>query len=205
MTQPRSSLDGDDSETIGRINKQLGQAANHYSRQEDEDGNDDGGRFGVRVALHAAMELLEFCDASSSQIKPLNRLSAALDDLDHGKVADVLRPVKLSHRPRNTYERELLRAYAVAALDLFMAGGMSEKEASALVARRLRNHGYTITNNKSAEDASVVRGWRKNIDNNRAKDRRDNLLRELDGVQGTDEAKARKLLDQLPKIVPVKS
>ncbi|NQU58820.1 MAG: hypothetical protein HQ513_16450 [Rhodospirillales bacterium] len=204
MAQPQSPLD-DDELLIARANEQLDQAAYLYSVREDKNGNDDGGRSGVRIALHAAMEILKACGANGSQLKPLNRISAALDDLDFGKVSDVLVPKKTMGRPRNSYEHELLKALAVASLDLFMVGGMSEKDGSMLVARRLSKHGYKITKNRKASSASVIRGWRKNVDLNRVRDERDNTLRDLGHIEGTNEAKAEKLLQQLPGIVSVKS
>lgn len=203
MSGRQPAPDGDDAK-IRQINEWLNKAANLYSRQEGQKGKYDGGRFGVRLALQAALELLGSCGATSSQLKPLNRLKAALDDLDHGQVSDVLKPVKRAHRPRVAYEHELFKAHAVAALDLFMSGGMSEKEASERVARGLLKHGYAVGGRKG-NPASVVRGWRKNIDLNRAKERRDNILRGLERIEGTEKAKAEKLLAQLPGIIPVNS
>lgn len=190
---------------IAEISKRLDQGERCYSVQQDKDGQFDGGRFGVCAALHAAIELLKAVGATSGQLKPLNRLVAALDDLDHGKVPDLLAAKKVSNRPPNSYLRELLKAYAVAALDLFMAGGMSEKDGSALVARRLRSHGYVITQKVDADHANVVRNWRKSIDSNPARDRRDHILNSLASVESSAEAKAEKLLKQLPGVVPVKS
>jgi len=74
-----------------------------------------------------------------------------------------------------------------------------------LVARRLSKHGYKITKNRKVSSASVIRGWRMNVDLNRVRDERDNTLRDLGHIEGTNEAKAEKLLQQLPGIVSVKS
>ena len=75
---------------LNEISQLLDQAADIYSRQKNEDGEPDGGRFGTRIALHAALKLLGELEANSSQLKPLNRLVQALLELDHGTVADII-------------------------------------------------------------------------------------------------------------------
>ena len=141
---------------------------------------------------------------NSSQLKPLNRLAQALLDLDQGTVADLLKPTKRIGRPPHPYEYELLKALAVAAVDLLMEGGKTEREATVHVARRLTDMGYTVSKRPDADQAVAVQNWRKNIDLNRVKGRRDNILHKLNQVAGDHQAKAEKLLSQLPGIVAVR-
>jgi hypothetical protein len=183
----------------------LNEAAQAYMRQENENGEQDHGRTGVRLALHVAMDALEEWGANSSQLMPLNRLMESLNDLEQGTLADLLKPAEAAGQRSPEYEQHLLRALAVAAVDLLMTDNTSLKDATAHVARKLQLHGYQVTKNPNSNAATAIQNWRKNIDLNPAKPRRDNLLKGFEQRSGTATAKAEKLLSQLPGIIPVPS
>jgi hypothetical protein len=203
-----SSSDKEDNdrrqEKIVKIFECLNLAAVFYTIQKDDSDNVDHGRYGVRLALHAAMELLKELRATSSQLKPFKRLLAALDDLDKGTTPDLLRPVKISNRPPNSQERNLLKAHAVALVDLLLDDGWMLPRAARYVGNRLLEHEYTVSKKADADVGGVVINWRKNFDLNPEKERRDLIINLLKSVEGSGEDKAKKLLSQLPGIVPVK-
>src|SRR5260370_6512593 len=102
----------------------------------------DHGRASVRIALVGIIKLLaELYPNEPSFQLPLNELLYALEDLDRGKIAPLLKPAKVAHNPGNTLSEALFRAIPAAAMDRLIAGKMSRELAARTVARTLSKMG----------------------------------------------------------------
>jgi len=99
----------------------------------------DQARASIRIALVGVIKLIsDLYPNEPSFPLPLNQLLYDLDDLDHGKVAALLKASKVSNRPRAALSEGLFRATVAAAMTLLMAGKKLKRiEAARDIAKRL--------------------------------------------------------------------
>jgi hypothetical protein len=99
----------------------------------------DQARASIRIALVGVIKLISDLHPDEPSFSlPLNQLLYDLDDLDHGKVAPLLKPNKMPNRPRAALSEDLFRAVVAAAMTrLVNDTKMSREEAARDIARRL--------------------------------------------------------------------
>lgn len=139
------------------------QAASEY-----EPSQGGGGRKHVVQALVGVNQLI----AALFPNKPvlpvaLIDLACALNDLDRGIVAPLLKPADVSHRPPNALSAELFRALPAAAMTLEMEAGKRRKEASREIAAQLNRMGYRDSSGNRIEGSQVAK-WREKMMTERA-------------------------------------
>jgi hypothetical protein len=103
----------------------------------------DQARAAIRIALVGVIKLISDLHPDEPSFSlPLNQLLYDLDDLDHGKVAPLLKPKKVRNRPRAALSEDLFRAIVAAAMTRLMNDTkMSREKAGRDIARRLSKIG----------------------------------------------------------------
>jgi len=122
----------------------------------------DQARASIRIALAGVIKLIsDLYPNEPSFPLPLNQLLYDLDDLEHGKVAALLTPSKVSNRPRAALSEDLFRATVAAAMTLLIAGTKLKRiEAARDMARRLSKMGCKHPSGKAFAPAEIAR-WRE--------------------------------------------
>jgi hypothetical protein len=103
----------------------------------------DQARASIRIALVGVIKLISDLHPHEPSFSvPFNQLLYDLDDLDHGKVAPLLKPKKVRNRPRAALSEDLFRAIVAAAMTrLVNDTKMSREKAARDIARRLSKIG----------------------------------------------------------------
>jgi hypothetical protein len=119
-------------------------------------------RASIRIALAGVIKLIsDLYPNEPSFPLPLSQLLYDLDDLEHGKVAALLKPSKVSNRPRAALSEDLFRATVAAAMTLLIAGTKLKRiEAARDMARRLSKMGCKHPSGKAFAPAEIAR-WRE--------------------------------------------
>jgi hypothetical protein len=90
---------------------------------------------GWKMAVRSVARYLNDTDADPRLKMMLLSLGLALEELDYGITHRALEARKLDHRPKESLERFLAKAYVCAIMELLMKGGLRKQEA----ARRAAN------------------------------------------------------------------
>jgi hypothetical protein len=119
-------------------------------------------RYSTLQALNAVIRFLQAHDKWRAASLPLAQLQAALQDLDNGHQAAMLRPAPVKYgRPVSWYETTL-RGYAGAIMGgLIKHARMPKREAAEWVSRRLGSAGLEVA-------PGTVVDWRKRALNHKA-------------------------------------
>lgn len=171
---------------------------------------DDAGRLCVMMSLTAIDEFLiaMFGTREPSVLNPLHQLQYALYDLRRGKVMPLLKPKKVSRRPRDSAAVEGFRAFAAVAMDLYVQAKVPRKQAARDVAHELSRMGYKNGSGKLIT-GSRVEDWRDRMmtelpRENEAAARFHRVKAQLEVQFASDlKAGARFLLGRLPTVVPI--
>ncbi len=125
------------------------------------EGEDDGGRAGMALAVSAAADLVLSIEEMRSEdlAVPLSALAIALTDLDNGKVARGLIPKIFGNRPPDTHMRQAMRAYASIAMELLMMAGFQRGEAAHVVINFMISKGVKADGRRTWTGATVA-NWR---------------------------------------------
>ena len=112
---------------------------------------------------------------------PIWTFLAALKDLDNGRVGSMLSPNPTVHnRKPDALVRQVIRAYAVACVNILVRLGFSVTEACRIVAQQLKRQNIAIGNRVGTPPWKTVNGWR----NRRSKLSPNDTFREiLDGLE----------------------
>lgn len=170
----------------------------------------DAGRTCIMMSLTAVDDyLMAILGGSEAPLLiPLRQLQYALHDLARGKVMPLLKPKKVTSRPRDSAAIEGFRSFAAVAMDLFVQSGVGRKEAARDVARALSRMGYDNGPGKIIT-ASRVEDWRDRMmkeppERNMAAARFHRMKGELQERFPADlKAGARFLLDRLPMVASI--
>lgn len=120
------------------------------------------GRQGVILALHAACEFFETFGDLEASVRPLRGLAFALSDLDVGKTATLLEPLRDSHRPTTEVSQQMIAFAAAGAMEHLMRCGFSMGEAAARAARICDANGLRASSGAPVE-AVTVKNWRSRL------------------------------------------
>jgi hypothetical protein len=90
-------------------------------------------------------------------------LRAALEDLDHGRVAAILAPAQVDSRRPDPSMRKVAKAYASCCVDILRREGSSIPEACRLVAKELKGAGFALGSRRSTPDWQTVKSWRDRV------------------------------------------
>jgi hypothetical protein len=169
----------------------------------------DQGRVSVIHSLTAITQFLRSVGGSedAEMYVPLHQLQYGLNDLEAGKVPDLLKPTPIKGRPPDSASDTGFRAFAAVAMDLLMDGDVRREEAARRVARELTAMGYMASATKPIT-AQRVEDWRDRIREERPAEyapagRFDRVKQELMRQFPQDPvAAAEFLLQRLPMIVP---
>jgi len=187
---------------LGHLHRDLEFASGAY-RAEGQ----DTARPSAEIALGSVLFFLTVVfDGDPQALLPLRRLSYALHDLDRGQVDPLLRPKKIKHRPPNPLREEGFIAFAAAAMQLFVDGGISRGEAARRVADSLNAMGYRIGSGNHIT-ARQVEKWRDKMRagsplNNEAVGRFRRIVEECHRQFPSSEAAAKTILERLPLVAP---
>jgi len=120
-------------------------------------------RGAIKIALHGVVTLISDLYPNEPAFpRPLNDLLYHLHDLDHGTVAAILKPTKVSNRPSMALSKELFRAIVAAAMTSLMNGGKKKKEAARDVARRLTKMGGKSESGEIIQGGQIEK-WREKM------------------------------------------
>jgi hypothetical protein len=189
---------------LQRLNVGLRRAASAYDQSAE-----DAGRGSVLLTLHAVDDFLKVTLGirDPSLFIPLAQLQYALHDLNRGKVVPLLAPKKVKNRPRDSTSREGFRALAAVAMELFIKGDVSRKQAARDVAAALSQMGYMNGPGKPIT-AKLVEDWRDRMTTERSTEyepagRFHRMRTKLLAMFPNDpSAAARYLLGRMPTTVP---
>lgn len=123
------------------------------------DGFEEPEYLAALAALNACIKFINGVDPwrDAELAVPLSLLSLALGDLENGKVAPMLKPKEVSHRPASMREATF-RGYAAGIIGGLMLPGpgrLKRRDAEEWLAKRLSAAGY------STVSGAKLRGWRK--------------------------------------------
>jgi len=114
------------------------------AKWDREAGGHDGGRLGALFALRGVIEYFDQLGVPIERRNPLYRLFLALEDLDNGKVHDMLKPVSQGRGGAgDSIESKTAKAWAAAAMECLMvpaadgSKGLSRQAAARRVARKI--------------------------------------------------------------------
>jgi len=202
MVEGRISLPALTAELV-KLHHKLQFATNKYRGS-----GGDGRRPAVRIALNALSDFLGNVYALDQDLRlPINELLYAIDDLDRGKVLELVEPAKVDHRPPNPLSNGLFRATAAALMEVYKLDKMPRKQAAAHAARKLNKLGYRSENGQRIT-AKEVENWRdlmkeRQGKNDIAADRYATILSELKSKYPKEPKKAAQfLLGVLPDMIP---
>ena len=120
-------------------------------------------RGAIKIALQGVVTLISNLYPNEPAFpRPLNDLLYHLHDLDHGTVAAILKPTKVSNRPSLALSEELFRAIVAAAMTKLIDGGTKKKEAARDVARRLAKMGGKSASGEIIQ-AGQIEKWREKM------------------------------------------
>jgi hypothetical protein len=134
-------------EKFGRADhdQALGALAEELERVAEEDPDiDDGGRRRAAISLNVILHWFAHGPQRhlNLNLAPLYSLLAALDDLEAGAIAPMLRPRKVKHRPRMTHAYELAKRTATGVCNLLIKLGYTPNNAATAVCERLTIEGF---------------------------------------------------------------
>jgi hypothetical protein len=123
----------------------------------------DQGRVSVIFSLTAITEFLRSVGGPEDAVMyvPLHQLQYGLNDLEAGKVPDLLKPTPIEHRPPDSKADEAFRGFAAVAMELLILGKVPRKQAAERVARVLARMGYAAGGKPIT--AQRVEDWRDRI------------------------------------------
>jgi len=109
--------------------------------------NGDGGRRGVRLALAAALEYVAGADPHASEMfdRFVTVMVAALDDLDRGVTAPLLKPGARDSQNPDSLARKDIRRRAVATMAVLMDANVGRDDAAEKVTAVLAENGFHVT------------------------------------------------------------
>ena len=121
---------------------------------------------GRSAALWSLLSLVEFVQAIPQlghKIPPpaLTALTAALADLENGKVAPLLEKATATVKGRPVSDqRRRLQGTAAAVMDCLMKSGFSKGEAATIVAKELQKLGIKFGDARNADAGKSISNWR---------------------------------------------
>jgi hypothetical protein len=122
----------------------------------------DGGRRAARTQLAAVEEFLIAVGPDRRWIAPLTVLLAALEDLDRGTVTSMIETTRLAQRPPETFQRNVTKCCAAAAIDGLMKLKLSRERAAKAVADVVGKSGYSFDGTRARTWQTVAR-WRDEL------------------------------------------
>lgn len=136
------------------------------------------------TALQGVIEFINKMPAfeSKSLSLPLTALMAELHDLDTGRVGKIVQPKsapELGHRRPDASLRNVIKAYAIFAVDELHSHGSSVDEACKFVAPLLEQAGVSIGGRAAAQSWKTVRTWRSDVSRRRPNDQLRHTLEAL--------------------------
>jgi hypothetical protein len=154
-------------------------------------------RKGAALAVRGVLEFVHAHPHLTSQglSQPFFALLAALEDLDHGRVAPMLQAKVFGNRPPDSSILQMAKGHACFYVDQLKAVGESLESACSIVAAKWTFNGFPLQ--KKRDDTpnwKVIKGWRDGI----SKLPTDNAQRiVLEALRG--EAKRRNGLNDMSK------
>ncbi len=111
------------------------------------DNNGDGGRRGVRRALATAVDHITAGDPQAGEVfdRFVTVLVAALDDLDRGVTAPLLKPGARDTQNPDSFARKDIRRRAVATMAVLMDANVGRDDAAEKVTAVLAENGFHVT------------------------------------------------------------
>lgn len=126
----------------------------------------DGGRQGTIHALNAILEFLVSFEEplEESLLVPLVSLASALNDLEHGTVAPVLKTTRGAGLAPESTTRKGVRAVAVLTLELLRKTSLTQADAATMVATELNRCSVQLLSGRRRKlTATTIINWRKSI------------------------------------------
>ena len=119
----------------------------------------------AKVAVKAALEFVHAHKelAALNLHRPFYTLLAALDGLEEGRVAPLLKPVQVDHRPPDSVVKQEAQAYACFCVDLLMSLGDPIEGACKAVANILVEHGMPFGGWHRAPRWRTIKHWRDEV------------------------------------------
>ncbi len=193
-------------EDFGPVRQKLAQSLNKAWRAYQ--GSSDNGREGVCIALAAACDFIEAVDPKAGEMfdRFNTVLVAALNDLDKGVTAPLLKKAIGYDRQADSFAYRDLRSRAAAAVAGLMHAGYARDDAAKKVTAKLTENGFQTTQRavKKWYDERVPAGIKrrkgrppKSAPGIESDDARLHYLTATDGRSRGTEQHARFLLDEL--------
>ncbi len=171
---------------------------------------DDSGRLAAARAVVAVIDFLTAAGMKQDLLAPLMDTIKAFEDLEHGARPEMLKPLKLGHRPPSTNDHRVVRIYAAAAMEFFVRSSIGKDEAAHRVFRAVTKWDIDLPVKSHRFDPNTIANWREEISGgNKVEDWETARFRQL--IARVEEAKidfkvaAQNLLKAPPPFVRVKS
>ncbi len=169
------------------------------------------------AAITALQGVIAFIESiprleSQSLTLPLSALMAALHDLDNGRVVKIVQKKsapELCNRPPDAGFRNVVKAYAIFAVDELHSRHMPVDEACKFVARQLEQAQVPIGGKTGTPSWKTVRTWRSEVSRRRPNDQLRHTLEALRSegrftsnmpIESLKTALAARLRETLPKL-----
>jgi hypothetical protein len=123
---------------------------------------DSNSRTAAGLAVKAFLEFIYAHPHLAAQgfSRPVFDLLAALDDLDEGRVAPMLKPAQFGNRPPERTVRQRAKAYVCFCVDQLMGIGENLKTACTAAARVGRKRHLAFGGRADTPDWKTIKGWR---------------------------------------------
>jgi len=129
-------------------------------------------RGGAQTSIQAVISFVQTIEDFHEQqlTLPLTALLDALNSLDRGAAAPIVKPSKRPGRPSDNGLTDTVKACAIFSVDVLNDSGMPLSQAYRIVARELKALGCPIKSKKDSSAAATVRGWREGLSRRRQPD-----------------------------------
>jgi hypothetical protein len=126
---------------------------------------DSNSRTAAGLAVRACLKFVHAHPHLAAQgfSRPLFGLLAALDDLDKGGVAPMLKPALFGNRPPERAVRQRAKAYACFCVDQLMGIGENLEAACTVAARVWRKRHLAFGGRADTSDWKTIKGWRDGV------------------------------------------